>query len=275
MLAHIRPSLQWFTCEHRPLFNESFSPGSVSRTIQGPPRAQSPFARSRCYLDRRDLACIASEGVTPPSSLIRTHAPDQNPPTDFGLPIQLVFAGCCQPLLGDGPSRRYLCNPCMGAWTPTPGCLSGAFVRFFPESYSLTIVLRSSAHPIIHRNAISTMPKFTRRQSFLYVQAPMLARPPDGTHRADLRSCRRPGRLHHAMDWKLPSRTVVSLHDRIGQLSWRDFHPLDCSLVGCYLEPFWVHHWKWRSNATVIGSMNRYYDFIFVQLMEAVKIVIP
>ena len=171
----------------------------------------------------------------------------------------MVFAGCCQPLLGDGPSRRYLCNPCMGAWTPTPGCLSGAFVRFFPESYSLTIVLRSSAHPIIHRNAISTMPKFTRRQSFLYVQAPMLARPPDGTHRADLRSCRRPGRLHHAMDWKLPSRTVVSLHDRIGQLSWRDFHPLDCSLVGCYLEPFWVHHWKWRFNAGIndIRSWNR------------------
>jgi hypothetical protein len=50
MLAHIRPSLQWFTCEHRPLFNESFSPGAVSRTIQDPPRAQSPFARSRCYL---------------------------------------------------------------------------------------------------------------------------------------------------------------------------------------------------------------------------------
>jgi len=35
------------------------------------------------------------------------------------FPIQQVFAGCHQSLLGDGPSRRYLCNPCMVAWTPT------------------------------------------------------------------------------------------------------------------------------------------------------------
>jgi hypothetical protein len=86
MLAHIHPSLQWFTCEHRPLFNASFSPGSVSRTIQGPPRAQSPFARLRRYPNRRDLSSITSEGVTPPSSLLRTHALDQNPPVVFGFP---------------------------------------------------------------------------------------------------------------------------------------------------------------------------------------------
>jgi hypothetical protein len=47
----------------------------------------------------------------------------------------------------------------------------------------------------------------------------MLASPPDGTHRAGTESYGQPGRLRHAMDWTLPSRTVVSLHDRIGQLS--------------------------------------------------------
>ena len=61
--------------------------------------------------------------------------------------IRQVFAGCCQSLLGVDLSRRYLCNPCIGAWTLTPGCLSGAFVRFFPENYSLTTVAPSSAHP--------------------------------------------------------------------------------------------------------------------------------
>ena len=86
------------------------------------------------------------------------------------------------------------------------------------------------------RNATSTTTPFSRRQSFRYVQAPMLASPPDGTYRAGSKSYGQPGRLHHAMDWKLPPRTVVSLHDRIGQLSWRDFHPLDCSLVGRYLQ---------------------------------------
>ena len=71
-------------------------------------------------------------------------------------------AGLCPPeadrqsLLEDGPSRRYLCNPCIGAWTHTPGCLSGASVRFFPESHSLTPVAPSSAHPTYRRTATST-----------------------------------------------------------------------------------------------------------------------
>jgi hypothetical protein len=160
MLAHIHPSLQWFACKARPFFNGLVYPGSVSRTIQGPPRAQSPFARWRRYLQRRNVYCIASEGITPPSSLLRTHAPDQNPPLLFGFPIRRVFAVCCQSLLGDGPSRRYLCNPCIGAWTLTPGCLSGASVRFFPESDSLTSVAPSSAHPTTVAMPLQRRPYF-------------------------------------------------------------------------------------------------------------------
>jgi hypothetical protein len=45
MLVHIHPSLQGFACKTRPLFHGFVTPGSGSRTIQGPPRAQSPFAR--------------------------------------------------------------------------------------------------------------------------------------------------------------------------------------------------------------------------------------
>ena len=70
--------------------------------------------------------------------------------------IRRVFAGCHQSLLEYGPSRRYLCNPSIGAWTLTPGCLSGALVRSFPESYSLTLVAPTSAHPTSRRNATST-----------------------------------------------------------------------------------------------------------------------
>jgi hypothetical protein len=73
--------------EDRPKFNGMVQPGSASGTNQGPPRAQSPFARSRRYLNRREVACITSEGDTPPSSLLRTHAPDQNPPATS---IQLI-----------------------------------------------------------------------------------------------------------------------------------------------------------------------------------------
>ncbi len=59
---------------------------------------------------------------------------------------QWVFAGCRKPLLGDGPSRHYLCNPCIGAWTPTPQCPSGALARFFPENNGLTSDVTGSAH---------------------------------------------------------------------------------------------------------------------------------
>ena len=115
-------------------------------------------------------------------------------------PIRRVFAGCCQSLLKIGPSRRYLCNPSIGAWTSTTGCLSGAIVRFFPESYSLSISQRTSAHPISRRNATSTANRFSRRQSFHNVQAPMVASPPGCTYRAGSTSCGQPGRLPHAMD---------------------------------------------------------------------------
>jgi hypothetical protein len=52
--------------------------------------------------------------------------------------FQRVFAGCCRSLLGDGPSRRYLRNPCIGAWTPTPWRPFGALARFFPKGNGLT-----------------------------------------------------------------------------------------------------------------------------------------
>ena len=86
MLAHIRPSLQKFTRKARPSFNGVVTSGPVSRTLQGPPRVQSPFARLRRYLSRRDLFRISSEGATPPSSLLRTHAPDPIPPNVFAFP---------------------------------------------------------------------------------------------------------------------------------------------------------------------------------------------
>ena len=52
--------------------------------------------------------------------------------------MHAVFAGCRQPLLGDGPSRRYLCDPCVGARTHTPPRSSAALVRCFTEDTGLT-----------------------------------------------------------------------------------------------------------------------------------------
>lgn len=236
MLAYLHPFLQWFACKHRPIFNGLATPGPVSRTIQGPPRAQSPFARLRCDLSRRDLFWFSSEGVTPPSSLLRAHAPDQPPPTLFGLPYSM---GLCRLL--PVPAGRWS-FPTLSLQSfhrrlaPYPGMPLRCTRPFLPG--------KLQPQPRCTYFGASSIPSqcnfnddpITGRQSFRYVQAPMVVSPPGCTYRASSTLCGQPGRLHHAMNWKFPSRTVVSLHDRIGQLSWRVFPPLDRSLVGCSLQ---------------------------------------
>ncbi len=124
-----------------------------------------------------------SKGITPSSSLIRAHAPDQNPPTDSGSPRQWVFAGCCQSLLGGGPSRRYLCIPCVGAWTHTPGCHLCAQTRFFQRCNGHRPRCKELGPSNYPRKAASTGCPISRLQSFTHVQAPTLARPPGCSHR--------------------------------------------------------------------------------------------
>jgi len=145
MLAHIHPYLQWFTCKAIPIFNGLVHFGSVSRTSQTLLRAQSPFARSRRSIGAMSPA--SHQRASPP--LHRSYGLTRQTKTLllFSVSfIQQIFAGYCQSLLGSWSSLRYLCNPCIGAWTLTLGCLSGAFVRFFPENHSLTAVAPSSAH---------------------------------------------------------------------------------------------------------------------------------
>ncbi len=96
-------------------------------------------------------------------------------PTLFSL-LRQVLAGCYEPLLGDGPSRRYLYDPCTGAWVPTPPRLSGAHVRFFPDHIGLILGVRDSAREKYPANSF-TQGDFSRLQPFVYLQAPLLARP--------------------------------------------------------------------------------------------------
>jgi hypothetical protein len=93
--------------------------------------------------------CIVSKSITLYSTLIRAHAPDQNPPALFSLSLvssSLSATADRKPLLGDGPSRRYLCNPYIGAWALTLRRLPGAITRFFPGNLGLALDLRRSAH---------------------------------------------------------------------------------------------------------------------------------
>jgi len=85
------------------------------------PRAPS---RARGVPSHTVAALSTSTGVTPPSSLLRAHAPVLLPPTAYGHSLgQRVFAGRCQPRLAIAPSRRYSANLSRRVWTSTPAAL--------------------------------------------------------------------------------------------------------------------------------------------------------
>jgi hypothetical protein len=90
----------------------------ASLTMQGRQVPRAPLPVTSVTHDRV-ASSTTSKGVTPSSSLLRAHAPNQFPPLEFVYPhlSPEVLAGCCEPLLETGSSRRYLCKS-------FPGCLS-------------------------------------------------------------------------------------------------------------------------------------------------------
>lgn len=160
-------------------------PARCPERLSGPPGAQSPFAYVGYYPKQGDvwhhLRRHYPSFIAPTGSCAR---PNPSPRRRFLM--QGVFAGCCQPLLGFGPSRRYLCNPCVGAWT----------LRWWPlPRRSLPVLLpvssrQTSASRYPQRVRLAKWPciatsaggKISRLQSFTNVQAPTLARPPGCSH---------------------------------------------------------------------------------------------
>ena len=83
-------------------------------------------------------SCAIWEGVTPPSSLRRTHAPDHVPLTACSLGLgegssQVVTRPCCDMALPDVISA----SPVPGFLDPYPGCPLGASAHFFPRGTDL------------------------------------------------------------------------------------------------------------------------------------------
>ena len=112
--------------------------------------AQSPFAQSRCYLSCQDVPHLVSRIY--PAFIATTNScayPKPSSYLEFNLAYQ-VFAGCCQPLLGVGRSRRYLCQSFTTCLNPYPGYFCGAFIRFFPQNNGLPDILSRSTFKLIH-----------------------------------------------------------------------------------------------------------------------------
>ncbi len=78
------------------------------------------------------MSRITSEGITPPSSLIRAHGPDQNPPVDFSCPyfngpLQVVTSPCWELALPDIISAILV-------WVPGPLPRSAPLVHMLASS---------------------------------------------------------------------------------------------------------------------------------------------
>ena len=193
------------------------------------PRAASP---RRGVTLAEKASCALSEGILLPSSLIPAHAPDPCPPSVSGFPRRVVFAGCYQPPLRKGPSRRYLCESFPACLDPYPGGSCGASARFFPQDDGFPGMRTRSAPDDAH-TATSVWNVISGLQSFAYVQAHQFARHPDCSYRSAFAPGSR-GFYIRAYHGSLPPRAADMLTVRFGQLTVRGFSPLKIrSLVGC------------------------------------------
>ena len=128
----------------------------------------------------RVASSTTSKGVTPSSSLLRAHAPNQFPPLEFVYPhlSPEVLAGCCEPLLETGSSRRYL-------YMSFPGCLSHGSRRVVG---CLCLLLPLHRRPSPSPACGSAFPELPRKETSCggcfeivaipYVQASWFARHP-------------------------------------------------------------------------------------------------
>lgn len=150
-----------------------------------PPSVLSPFAQLRCYLRWGDVSAISSEGVTPPSSLLRAHVPLPlgslllRHLASFEESWQVVRSPCCPRELPDVISE----NLSLDAGSRTPA------VHRVHSPVSSTM---SSAFP---KQRMGRLPAFcptnydfsqvrvSRMQIFLDVPASKFALPPDRSYR--------------------------------------------------------------------------------------------
>jgi len=139
---------------------------------------------------RVEVSTTSSADITPPSSLLRTHAPIRNHPHASGNPsctrsLQVAVSPCWESDLPGVVSA----NLSSRAWTPTPAALvvhlpvSSHKTTAFP-----TLVLgrrdRSRDHKLYPYSNFSREP-FSRLQSFADVQAREFARHPDCSYRSE------------------------------------------------------------------------------------------
>ena len=199
-----------------------------------PVMAESPFALSRYYPSRSRLQA-AWVGVTRPSSLLRTHAPDRDAPRAFALARSLGLRRLLRAPAANRPFPTLSLQSLSRRLDPYPVVMSRCFSSFLPKTLRPHITRDTFGSPDNPCMATSAGRLISGLQSFAHVQAPRLARPPGCSRRFIAEE--RPGRLHHASLGWLPAPRCGIATCVNEQFTRLDFHQLDCSLVGCSPSP--------------------------------------
>ena len=175
-------------------------PGSVScdGSFSLPPCAESPFARNRCYLLWHNALHHVRRHYPLPSSLIRAHAPDQIPPNASSSPsavgsLQVVASPCWGMALPNIISAILVKS--LG---PIPRHVSWMHLPISSPRTSASQNGKEVRHVGISLQCNNDRGVVSRLQSFVYLQASSLARPPGCIYRSIPADARQPGRLHHA-----------------------------------------------------------------------------
>ena len=155
-----------------------------------PVMAESPFALSGGYPSRSRLQA-AWAGITRPSSLLRTHAPDLDAPRAFALARSLGLRRLLRAPAANRPFPTLSLQSLSRCLDPYPTAISRCTCSFLSGRHRPHLTkdrFGSLDYPCM---ATSAGRHISGLQSFTHVQAPRLARPP-GCSRRFLRRAARP-----------------------------------------------------------------------------------
>ena len=144
----------------------------------------------------------------------------------FGISlVEGVFAGCHQPLLPAGPSRRYPCESFPRCLAPCSGGPKECSCLFLPPRHRPSPSNNGSASRCHPRTRLSTE-HVSKLQAFRYVQASGFAHPPDRSYRSGSMSTGQPRFIRPGISCFVTSaRTGYASRPNTGNWRRRDFHP--------------------------------------------------
>ena len=151
---------------HRRLTSGTVSERRVDNETTKCPEPLCPATGVTCA---GETCFVSWVSITSPSSLLRALAPIPLSHLSFGLGlVPGVFAGCHQPRLLTGSSRRYSANLSLVAWSPTTAVPSGARACYFPDVIGLPQRGVSWLPAFIHERDFSWAPFRGCRHSVMF-----------------------------------------------------------------------------------------------------------